>query len=416
MNGKFSYIPVSNAQRSKMAQSKIERTGYSDALENWRSQVRSGKTSADIIATGAELYNAAVNSGDAKQAMNILYDYTQAVRSGAQATQAARILKTLTPSGKLYMLQKEVNNLNDKQSGKASKKSSERENVSALDNVPVEIWMQRVGENLADYLSSRAQVSQQSAKTISQTILSDLRRFANDTAPKAAKSKNTRTELDRIVDLFQNKEAYNEAWQAAKDTLSDEFRNDPDALSAFDAWLDSSLSYVDRLTNEIAKQNPRSKKLAEDGKISIDEGLAEAYLRATTEEERAIAYDKMVQNIADQIPPDFVDKWNALALYLDACNPRTHIRNTGGNIFFQPVRITKDRIAAVIEAGVNARGGNIERTKSFIANPSLYKVAWKDWVNVKDSLTGSKYNDLSSEINDRRRIFKKGAPTKPLNF
>lgn len=92
-------------------------------------------------------------------------------------------------------------------------------------------------------------------------------------------------------------------------------------------------------------------------------------------------------------------------------NPRTHIRNIVGNVGFQPVRFMKDRIAAVIESGVSAAsGGKLQRTKSFAYNPALYAAAWQDFDNVSDVLSGNKYDDVQSIINDNRAIFK----TKPL--
>ena len=400
VDGRFSHIPVSNAQRAEMAENRIQKTGYQDALSNWRADVRAGKSSADITAMGAQLYNAAVNSGRTGEAMDILYDYTQAIRSGAQATQAARILKTLTPSGRLYMLQKEVNNLNDKLSEKQKKAAGKKQSVSAEDNVPVELWMQRVGETLADRLASRVNAPKETARTVAQTVLSDLQRYSNETAPKSLPTGKKRTEMDRIMDLFQNRTAYEEAWQAAKDTLSDQFEDNPEALAAFDEWLDSSLDYTKRLTKELTNQDA----------IVIDESLADAYLSAQTEADRKAAYDQIVQSIANQIPPTFADKWNAWRYMSMLANPRTHIRNIVGNLGFQPVRLAKDEIAALIEGGFSLAGVKMDRTKSFVAAPELYQAAWKDFSNVADSLSGSKYGDVSSEINDRRRIFK----AKPL--
>ena len=400
VDGRFSHIPVSNAQRAEMAENRIQKTGYQDALSNWRADVRAGKSSADITAMGAQLYNAAVNAGRTGEAMDILYDYTQAIRAGAQATQAARILKTLTPSGRLYMLQKEVNNLNDKLSEKQKKAAGKKQSVSAEDNVPVELWMQRVGETLADRLASRVNAPKETARTVAQTVLSDLQRYANETAPKAPPTGKKRTEMDRIMDLFQNRTAYEEAWQAAKDTLSDQFEDNPEALAAFDEWLDSSLDYTKRLTKELTNQDA----------IVIDESLADAYLSAQTDADRKAAYDQIVQSIADQIPPTFADKWNAWRYMSMLANPRTHIRNIVGNLGFQPVRLAKDEIAALIEGGLSLAGVKMDRTKSFVAAPELYQAAWKDFSNVADSLSGSKYGDVSSEINDRRRIFK----AKPL--
>lgn len=271
VNGSFSYLPISNQKRADRAAARIQRTGYADALANWSGQVRSGKTSADLVATGAQLYNAAVNAGDTARAMEILHDYIQAIRSGAQATQAARILKTLTPSGQLYMLQKEVNSLNDSLGDRTLKK------------------LRRGGEEKG---------------------------------------------------------------------------------------------------------------------IVLDEALADAFLNAPDESAQEAAYDRLIQSVADQIPPTFADKWNAWRYMAMLANPRTHIRNIVGNVGFQPVRWTKDRLAAAIEAGVSAAsGGQLQRTKSFVAAPELYRAAWNDWANVKDTLSGSKYDDLKSEINSRRRVF-----------
>lgn len=400
VDGRFSHIPVSNAQRAEMAENRIQKAGYQDALSNWRSDVRAGKSSADITAMGAQLYNAAVNAGRTGEAMDILYDYTQAIRAGAQATQAARILKTLTPSGRLYMLQKEVNNLNDKLSEKQKKAAGKKQSVSAEDNVSVELWMQRVGETLADRLASRVNAPKETTRTVAQTVLSDLQRYANETAPKSLPTGKKRTEMDRIMDLFQNRTAYEEAWQAAKDTLSDQFEDNPEALAAFDEWLDSSLDYTKRLTKELTNQDA----------IVIDESLADAYLSAQTEADRKAAYDQIVQSIADQIPPTFADKWNSWRYMSMLANPRTHIRNIVGNLGFQPVRLAKDEIAALIEGSLSLAGVKMDRTKTFVAAPELYQAAWKDFSNVADSLSGSKYGDVSSEINDRRRIFK----AKPL--
>lgn len=400
VDGRMSYIPVTNNQRATMAENRIRKQGYQEALSNWTSDVKSGKTSADIIAMGAQLYNAAANSGDTAQAMDILYNYTKAARAGAQATQATRILKTLTPSGKLYMLQKEVNAVNEE----LSEKGKKRRDVTNADNVPVEIWMQRVGENLADSLASRVNQPQK-VKTVSEIILSDLKRFANATAPSAQKSGQKRTEMDRIMDLFQNKTAYDEAWQAAKDTISDTFENDPGALATFEDWLESSLDYTQMLTKELTGQT----------EITIDQSLADEYLSATTDEARDAAYDKIVQNIADQLPSSFKEKWDAWRYISMLANPRTHVRNNAGNVGFQPVRIIKNEVAAAIESAVYAyTGGKIERTKSFLASPDLYKAAYKDYENVKDTLSGSKYDDVSSELQRRKTIFEKGLPTKAV--
>lgn len=147
--------------------------------------------------------------------------------------------------------------------------------------------------------------------------------------------------------------------------------------------------------------------------ITIDQSLIEEFGNQTTQEGRDQVLDKIYQNVADQIPSTWKDKWNAWRYLAMLGNPRTHIRNVAGNVFFQPLRIAKDKVAATIEAGVAlASGGRLERTKSFVSSPELYRAAWNDWSNVRDVLSGNKYDDIRSEINSRRRIFR----AKPLEL
>lgn len=165
-----------------------------------------------------------------------------------------------------------------------------------------------------------------------------------------------------------------------------------------------------RTVSELEKTIRKNYK---DIEITIDQSLIEEFGNQTTQEGRDQVLDKIYQNVADQIPSTWKDKWNAWRYLAMLGNPRTHFRNVAGNFFFQPLRIVKDRTAAAIEAGVAlASGGRLQRTKSFAANPALYKAAWNDWSNVRNVLSGNKYDDIRSEINSRRRIFR----AKPLEL
>ena len=395
MSGDLSYKRVTDRDSTARAVSRIQNDGFQRALGDFSDAVQKGVVSKDLATLGQQLLINATNAGDANATAELLSLYAQMETVAGQAVQAASILRKLSPTAQLYAAQKAVDNLN-KTIGK--KKGSR---PSAEENVPVEIWMQRVGENLADELSSRVNAPKDKAKSVSETILSDLRKFANESAPKRLQTGKKRSNIDRIVDLFQNKDAYNEAWQAAKDTLSDNFENNPEALSAFEEWLDSSLDYSKMLTKELTGQT----------EIAIPQNLVEEFLQQTDQAGRDIVLDKIYQNIADQVQSTWKDKWNAWRYLAMLGNPRTHVRNVVGNVGFQPVRYTKDRIAALIESGVNAAsGGKLQRTKSFAYNHDLYSAAWQDYDNVADVLGGNKYDDVQSIINDKRTIFK----TKPL--
>lgn len=159
-----------------------------------------------------------------------------------------------------------------------------------------------------------------------------------------------------------------------------------------------------RVVSELEKTLQKNYK---DLDITIDPSLIEEFNQQTAQAGRDEVLDKIYQNVADQVPAKWKDKWNAWRYMAMLFNPRTHIRNIVGNVGFQPLRWTKDRVAATIEAGVSkVSGGRLGRTKSFAANPALYKAAWADWANAQDVLSGNKYDDIRTEINSRRRIFR----------
>lgn len=395
MSGDLSYKRVTDRDSINRAVSRIKADGFQRSLGDFSDAVQKGVVSKDLATLGQQLLVNAANAGDVNSTAELLSLYAQMETVAGQAVQAASILRKLSPTAQLHAAQKAVDNLNKTIKGKKKKRPS------AENNVPVEIWMQRVGENLADELSRRVNAPKDKAKSVSETILSDLRKFANESAPKRLQTGKKRSNIDRIVDLFQNKEAYNEAWQAAKDTLSDNFENNPSALAAFDKWLDSSLDYSTMLTKELTGQTD----------IAIPQSLVEKFLQQTDQAGRDTVMEEIYKSIGKQVPSDWKDKWNAWRYLSMLGNPRTHIRNIVGNVGFQPVRFTKDRIAAVIESGVSAAsGGKLQRTKSFATNPALYAAAWQDFDSVSDVLSGNKYDDVQSIINDNRTIFK----TKPL--
>lgn len=108
VKGGFSFIPITNSATVQSVEDVIMRDGWDESLRNWTSDVRNGKAGEKVTAMGALLYNNAVNAGNKQLALDILSDYMIAVRSSARGLQAARILKTLTPESRLYMMRRSV--------------------------------------------------------------------------------------------------------------------------------------------------------------------------------------------------------------------------------------------------------------------------------------------------------------------
>lgn len=392
VDGKLTYIPLPNDIATRRANQQIQKDGgFRAALTDWTAQVRAGKTSPELVAMGAVLLNNAGNGGmSGTEYVDLLTDYSELVRNSARATQAARILKTLTPTAQLYAAQRYVDKMNDQMRGS-----------DPAHNVPVEQWMQKTGENLADRLHRATGGKKSTAKTTAQIILSDLNQFALTAFPAKEKSK-PRSERDRLKDLFDNYENYSEAWEAAKTTIRLRYADQPDALTAFENWLETDL--MDAFLG----------RLFEHPEIRIDTTLADRFIQAKTAEDRDAALDDICKDIARQVPATLQEKFTALRYLNMLGNFKTQIRNVIGNAAFVPVRWTKNMIGTVLEARyatyAGKHGKTFTRSKSFTRDPEIYKRACRDFEDYADIvLNGGKYDDsrrFSKKIEDHRRIFK----------
>lgn len=390
VDGKLSYVPITNKILNNQTRAKIRKQGYNAVLSDWTRQVEQGRVNAKIVATGATLLNNAGNSDmDGRTYTELLVDYANVLHRAGQALQAARLLKTLSPEAKLYEVIREVDRVNRKAFPDA--------------NVPVEQWMDRAGGLLADQLAGRVSTKQgkEKARTVVDTILDDLFRRANEMVERPpAAAKKVRTEMERLQDMFDNYENYKEAWEAAKETIRSEYKDDPGVLDALDDWLNSSLDLAKPLTQELIRGS----------QVTMSEELAEKYLAAKTDEERESVMDEILQDIADQIPSTWGDKLTAWRYLAMLGNFRTQVRNVLGNTFMQPLRMTKETFAGLTEAMLQRSGVKIQRTTSALYDLDTFKEAFQDYNEVRDIiLSGGKYDDsrkYSSEIESKRRIYK----------
>ncbi len=111
--GDFSYEAYSDKKAISDAESQIKKVGWAQALTDWTSAVKSGEVSKANTAMGWALYNNAANSNDTKTALTVLNQMVEHQRSAAQALQATRILKSMSPETQLYGVQRSVENLQE---------------------------------------------------------------------------------------------------------------------------------------------------------------------------------------------------------------------------------------------------------------------------------------------------------------
>lgn len=162
------------------------------------------------------------------------------------------------------------------------------------------------------------------------------------------------------------------------------------------------LAYVQRTVETINKDLIRRFKGKAFAEVKINEKLAEDLANAKTPEEVDAAAMEIYKDVADQLPPTWIDKWNAWRYLSMLGNTKTHIRNILGNAVFAPAVRLKDAIGAGIEA-VAIKDG--ERTKAVAPEQEYREFAKQDYPNARKELhRGGKQNPMR-EIYEQRVIF-----------
>ena len=138
--------------------------------------------------------------------------------------------------------------------------------------------------------------------------------------------------------------------------------------------------------------------------IKINEDLALELAQAKTETQKEVAADKLYKDIGEQVPANWVDKWNAWRYMCMLTNPTTHIRNVVGNGIFMPAVATKNTIAYVLET-ISLRNGQ-EKTKAIKVKGEYKAFAEQDFDNVVAELTGNGKYEPTDTIQSNKIIFK----------
>ena len=133
-DGIFSYDVYTDKQAINDAEAYIKEYGWDESLDDWFDAVDKGEVSKQITAMGWALYNNAANiavtttseterTTAIKTSLKILDAMVKHQRSAAQALQATRILKSLSPETQLYGVQKSVSALQNELSEKYGDKA-----------------------------------------------------------------------------------------------------------------------------------------------------------------------------------------------------------------------------------------------------------------------------------------------------
>jgi len=174
----------------------------------------------------------------------------------------------------------------------------------------------------------------------------------------------------------------------------------------------TSLTYLEKELDKLNKQGRKTyKKKWKDFNIKDDE------FKKLMDGDQATR-DKTMQDIGDRIsqnmPAGKLEKFDAFRRIAMLLNPKTHIRNTIGNVIMAGMRKTADITGAAIEKVTGVPAG--QRTKSFLwsRNKDIAKAVDSNWNTVKgDLLKRSRWSIENLKfIGGEKRIFKSNT----LNF
>ena len=112
-DGLFSHDVKRDADSLARAVSAVEQDGYQNILTSWKNLMRTGAApNKEQIVQGQLLYTLAAKNGDTATAMELAGDLARIATEAGQNLQAQRLLKRMTPEGKLYYAQQTVDSFN----------------------------------------------------------------------------------------------------------------------------------------------------------------------------------------------------------------------------------------------------------------------------------------------------------------
>lgn len=134
-SGTFAYVPIADQSAVDTASGRISQYGYEQTLNDFDSLLRSDKRiGKNDIALGELLIQEAAKRGDTDTVVKLVADVAALGTEMGQNVQALRILKRLSPEGRLMASQRMVQRINEQHRGKKGWKdvTIPKENVQDL--------------------------------------------------------------------------------------------------------------------------------------------------------------------------------------------------------------------------------------------------------------------------------------------
>lgn len=278
-----------------------------------------------------------------------------------------------------------------------------------------------IGKAVAEGKFNYEPVPNQAARMYAQDVLSKGEQYAQDTWDRVVNNNRPASKNDIAVGEYLLKQAAETGDTQRVVELTAQIAAEGTRAGQIVQAM-SMLKRLDGVGQSIAL-DATLKKLQGDldrGKsgvfLKVPDELRAELVKAKGETQRNQALDKIYENLAQQIPTKWSDKWNAWRYLSMLGNPRTHIRNVLGNAVFAPVVGAKNMVGAVLESGVShaqklAGKTGMERTKTIrgtlpLSGGKARTFAIDDFAQVQDIIKGGGKMNPSDMIREKQSVFR----------
>lgn len=156
--GEFSFDTITDRAAQARAREIVTKNGFDGAKVLFHQAAAKGRAGKYDVALGQVLLNNAMNAGDSNAVIDILADYSAMSTTAAQAMQAQRMLKKLSPEGQLYAVQRSVESYQEEIQKRLGDKAPEitvdkglyQEFLDASDQTGRDAAMEKILQNVAD--------------------------------------------------------------------------------------------------------------------------------------------------------------------------------------------------------------------------------------------------------------------------
>lgn len=164
-------------------------------------------------------------------------------------------------------------------------------------------------------------------------------------------------------------------------------------------------SELDKLNKDGLKQYG---KKWEDIQLTDDELKAIDSMQGKPEADREAIMEEIFNNISRRLPVTKMEKFDAWRRMAMLLNPKTHIRNIEGNILMKGLRVSSDKIGAVLEKAVKVPEGQRTKALRWKNNKELVDIVNSNWkINKKELLQEGRFDINSLRfLNRDKPIFK----------